>query len=73
MTPVIPTDTTAPTTTTPENTVVLDDEFGGRPNLIDEPLEQTNETENEPIVIELIEYVTIRKPAPTEPLPEPEA
>ena len=70
MTPVIPTDTT---TTTPLDTVVVEDEFGGRPNLIDETLEQTNETENEPIVIELIEYVTIRKPAPTEPLPEPEA
>ena len=48
------TDTTVPTE---------DEDAVGRPNLIDESLDQANDTESEPEVVEIIEYVTIKQPA----------
>lgn len=72
VTPVNPPDqNTSPTTPTTPTVIVEpvdagapNEESVGRPNLIDESYTEVVETESEPIIIELIEYVTIRVPAP---------
>lgn len=42
----------------------MDEGSVGSPSLIDESLEQVNDTGDEPEVVELIEYVTVKRPAP---------
>ena len=50
----------------------VDDAAVGRPNLIDESQDQANDTESEPEVVEIIEYVTVKRPAPVTPGASPE-
>ena len=50
------------------SSTTVDEDAVGRPNLIDETQDQANDTESEPEIVEIIEYVTIKKPSPVGPV-----